>query len=166
MPSHAVHIDALLGVFPDARFIWAHRDPYRATGSLGNLWKLPKSMVLRPGAIDPKAMGRNAMAQMRYHVERPLRTRERIGDDRFFHMCYHEMMRDPLDVMHRIYDWAGDPLTADVEAAMRAWLDEHPQDRLGVNSYSLDEYGLTVDELRPVFAEYLDTFDIELEATA
>jgi hypothetical protein len=166
MPSHAVHIDALLQVFPDARFIWAHRDPYRATGSLANLWKLPKGRVLRPEAIEPKAMGRNAMAQMRYHVERPLRARERIGDDRFFHMYYHEMMRDPLDVMHRIYDWAGDPLTADVEAAMRAWLDDHPQDRLGVNSYCLDQYGLTVDELHPVFAEYLDTFDIELEATA
>jgi hypothetical protein len=81
-------------------------------------------------------------------------------------MYYHERMRDPLDVMHRIYDWAGDPLTADVEAAMRAWLDDHPQDRLGVNSYCLDQYGLTVDELHPVFAEYLDTFDIELEATA
>ena len=27
MPSHAVHIDALLKAFPDARIVWAHRDP-------------------------------------------------------------------------------------------------------------------------------------------
>jgi Sulfotransferase family len=166
MPSHSVHIDALLEVFPDARLIWAHRDPYKATGSLGNLWKLPKGLVLQPDAVDPKAMGRNAMEQMRYHVERPLRARDRIGDDRFFHMYYHEMMANPLDVMHRIYDWAGDPLTEEVEAAMRQWLTEHPQDLYGINSYSLDQYGLTVEMLEPIFAEYLSTFDIELEAGA
>lgn len=166
MPSHSVHIEALLKVFPDARLIWAHRDPYRATGSLCNLWKLPKGMVLHPDAIDLNAMGRNAMAQMRYHVQRPLRTRDRIGDERFFHMYYHEMMRDPMDVMRRIYEWADEPLTADTEARMRNWLAEHPQDRFALNAYTLDQYGLTVEALEPIFAEYLDTFDIELEGTA
>ncbi|MEV0671458.1 sulfotransferase [Mycobacterium sp. NPDC050441] len=165
MPSHSVHIDALLKVFPDARLIWAHRDPYKATGSLGNLWKLPKGMTLKPEAMDLHAMGRNAMTQMQFHVERPLRARDRIGDDRFFHMYYSEMMSDPIGVMRRIYDWAGDDLTPEVEGRMRTWLGEHPQDRFGPNSYSLDQYGLSVDVLRPIFAEYLDTFDIELEAT-
>lgn len=166
MPSHSVHIEALLKVFPDARLIWAHRDPYRATGSLCNLWKLPKGMVLHPDAIDLNAMGRNAMAQMRYHVERPLRARDRIGDERFFHMYYHEMMRDPMDVMRRIYEWADEPLTAESEARMRNWLAEHPQDRFALNAYTLDQYGLTVEALEPTFAEYLDMFDIELEGTA
>ncbi|OBH34451.1 sulfotransferase [Mycobacterium intracellulare] len=166
MPSHSVHIEALLTVFPDARLIWAHRDPYKATGSLCNLWKLPKGMVLHPDAIDLNAMGRNAMAQMRYHVERPLRARDRIGDERFFHMYYHEMMRDPMDVMRRLYEWADEPLTAETEARMRNWLTEHPQDRFALNAYTLDQYGLTVEALEPIFAEYLDTFDIELEGTA
>jgi hypothetical protein len=165
MPSHSVHIETLLKVFPDARLIWAHRDPYKATGSLANLWKLPQGMVMHPEAIDLKAMGRDAMAQMRYHVERPLRARDRIGDERFFHMYYHEMMRDPMDVMRRIYDWAGDPLTAETEARMQNWLAEHPQDRFAPNAYRLDQYGLTVEQLEPIFAEYLDTFDIELEGT-
>jgi Sulfotransferase family len=163
MPSHSVHIDALLRVFPDARLIWAHRDPYKATGSLGNLLKLPKSMTLSPERTDYLALGRNIKAQMKMHVDRPLRTRERIGDDRFFHMHYADMMRDPMDVMRRIYDWAGDPLTPETEAAMRGWLAEHPQDRFGSNAYSLDQFGLTVEELEPVFAEYLANFDIELE---
>lgn len=166
MPSHSVHIEALLKVFPDARLIWAHRDPYRATGSLCNLWKLPKGMVLHPDAIDLNAMGRNAMAQMRYHVQRPLRARDRIGDERFFHMYYHEMMHDPMDVMRRIYEWADEPLTAETEARMRNWLAGHPQDRFALNAYTLDQYGLTVEALEPIFAEYLDTFDIEPEGTA
>lgn len=166
MPSHSVHVEALLSVFPDARLIWAHRDPYKATGSLCNLWKLPKSMVMRPDAMDLAAIGRNAMSQMQSHVERPLRIRERIGDDRFFHMYYHEMMADPMDVMRRIYAWAGDELDSDTESRMYKWLAEHPQNRFAPNAYSLDQYGLTVEQLQPVFAEYLATFDIELEETS
>ncbi|CQD08258.1 sulfotransferase family protein [Mycobacterium lentiflavum] len=165
MPSHSVHIEVLLKVFPDARLVWAHRDPYQATGSLANLWKLPKGMTHHPEAVDLEAMGRNAMWQMRYHVNRPLRARERIGDERFFDMYYHEMMRDPMDVMRRLYEWAGDPLTAEVEERMNNWLTAHPQDQYGLNNYSLDQFGLTVEQLKPVFADYLDTFDIELEAT-
>lgn len=81
-------------------------------------------------------------------------------------MYYHEMMRDPMAVMRRIYDWAGDPLSPDTEARMQNWLAERPQDRFAPNAYSLDEYGLTVEQLQPIFAEYLATFDIELEGAA
>ena len=165
MPSHSVHIEALLKVFPDARLIWAHRDPFKATGSLCNLWRLPQSLVMNTELLDQTEMGRAAMWQMGYHVDRPLRARDRIGDERFFHMYYHEMMRDPMDVMRRIYEWADEPLTAETEARMRNWLAEHPQDLFALNTYSLDQYGLSVDKLKPVFAEYLDTFDIELEGT-
>ena len=165
MPSHSVHIETLLKVFPDARLIWAHRDPYKATGSLCNLFKMPKSLVHHAEAVDLEAMGRNAMTQMKSHVERPLRTRDRIGDDRFFHMYYHEMMIDPMDVMRRIYEWAGDELTDETAARMQTWLVEHPQDRFAPNTYSLDQYGLSVEKLKPTFAEYLSTFDIELEGT-
>ena len=164
MPSHSVYLDTLLTVFPDARLIWAHRDPYKATGSLANLHMLPKSTVQNPEAIDREALGRNVMTQMRYHVERPLRTRDQIGDDRFFHMYYSEMMRHPLDVMRRIYDWAGDDFTDETEAGMRTWLSEHPQTRFAPNNYNLDQYGLSVETLEPVFAEYLSEFDIELES--
>jgi hypothetical protein len=163
MPSHSVHIEALLKVFPDVRIVWAHRDPYKATGSLCNMWMLPQRMVINEEDIDRRGLGRKAMRQMKAHVERPLRARERIGDHRFFHMYYREMMRDPMDVMRRLYAWAGDELTPDVESRMQTWLTEHPQDLFGPNKYTLDEYGLTVEMLEPVFEEYLATFDIELE---
>jgi hypothetical protein len=40
-----------------------------------------------------------------------------------------------------------------------------PAGSVALNAYRLDEYGLSVEALAPVFAEYLDTFDIELEGT-
>lgn len=164
MPSHALHLDALLEVFPDARLVWAHRDPFRATASALSMYALGRRRICGP-EIDQTAIVEASLRQLRAHVERPLRVQERIGADRFFPLHYADLLRDPIGQMRALYTWAGDELTEDVEAAMTGWLRRHPQDRFGVRPYSLDEYGLTRTELEPLYEEYLSVFDIELEAT-
>lgn len=166
MPSHAVHIATLLEVFPDAQFVWAHRDPFTATASLCNLQMTPARMILDPADIDRHAIGQNCKMQMREHVMRPLRAREQIGDERFFHLYYSELIHDPIEQMRVLYDRTGGALAPDVEQRMTSWLVDNPQHKHGVSSYSLDEYGLTVEELEPVFDEYLSAFEIELEGAA
>jgi hypothetical protein len=166
MPSHSVHLEALLSVFPDAQLVWAHRDPYKATGSLCNLLMLPASMSLAEDAIDKAALGQNCKRQMREHVMRPLEVRDRIGDERFFHLHYADLMRDPIGVMRNLYEWSGDPLRPEVEQGMLSWLSDNPQHKLGMAEYTLAEYGLSIEELAPVFAEYLEAFEIEPEGEA
>lgn len=161
MPSHAVHIEALLREFPDARLVWAHRDPFKSTASFLRLNYLSRAVL---GAdVDVSEIVPNVLRQLRAHVDRPMRTRQRIGNDRFFDLHYADLMRDPLDVMRSLYDWAGDDLTPSTEQAILAWLRQHPQDRFGVQPYSLDGSGVTRSELEPIFDDYLSTFDVELE---
>lgn len=166
MPSHSVHLEALLKVFPDARIVWSHRDPYKATGSLCNLLMLPASMNLKEEAIDKVALGQNCKMQMREHVMRPLAVRERIGDEPFFDLHHADFVRDPMGQMRKLYEWDGLPFTQEVEDRMTAWLRDTPQHKLGKTQYTLDEYGLSVEELKPIFAEYLAAFDIEMEGVA
>src|SRR6201997_2708483 len=164
MPSHAVHIEALLATFPDVRIVWAHRDPFKSTASFLRLNYLSRAAL---GAdIDVGVTVANVLRQLKEHVDRPLATRRRIGDDRFFDLHYADMMRDPVGVMRALYDWAGDDLNASTEQAMLDWLDVHPQDRHGVAPYSLDGSGVTRADLEPIFNEYLSAFDIELEGDA
>ena len=49
---------------------------------------------------------------------------------------------------------------------MRRWLERNPQDRFGVQPYSLEGSGVTIADLEPVFDQYLSTFDVELEGTS
>jgi sulfotransferase family protein len=164
MPSHAVHIDTLLSTFPDARIIWAHRDPFKATASFLRLNYLSRAVL---GAdIDVTGVVSNVLRQLQAHVARPLRTRRRIGDGKFFDLHYAALMRDPIGVMRSLYEWAGDDLTRSTEAAMLSWLERNPQDRFGVQPYSLDGSGVTIADLEPVFDQYLSAFDIELEGTS
>jgi sulfotransferase family protein len=162
MPSHAVHIDALLATYPDVRIVWAHRDPFRATASLCSIQVQPKAMTLG-SALDPRSIAPIAISQMRAHVSRALRARERIGAQRFFDLHYADLMRDPIGEMRRLYAWAGDELAPEVEQRMKDWLARNPQDRFGARPYSFEQFGLTRRQLEPVFAEYLATFAIELE---
>jgi hypothetical protein len=161
MPSHAVHIEALLDTFPDARIVWAHRDPFKATASFLRLNYLSRAVL---GAeVDVDVIIPNVLRQLREHVNRPLVARRRLGDDRFFDLHYADLMRDPVGVMRSLYAWAGDDLTEPTEGAMLGWLERHPQDRFGVAPYSLDGSGVTRTDLEPIFDEYVSAFDIELD---
>jgi Sulfotransferase family len=163
MPSHAVHIATLLATFPDVRIIWAHRDPYKATASNCNTVEAGHRLV---GPVDREMIGRTQKKLMRQHVERPMRARDRIGDEQFFDLHYAKLMRDPMGQMRSLYEWAGEEFTPELETRTKEWLENNPQNRFGPRPYALDEYGLTKDELVPLFAEYIKRFGIELEGAA
>jgi sulfotransferase family protein len=161
MPSHAVHIEALLATFPDARIVWAHRDPFKATASFLRLNYLSRAVL--GCAVDTPEVVSNVLRQLRAHITRPLQAREHLGNGRFFDLHYAALMRDPIGVMRSLYDWAGDAWADSTEQRMLDWLRRHPQDRFGVQPYSLDGTGVTRGDLEAVFADYLSAFDIELE---
>ena len=60
--------------------------------------------------------------------------------------------------MRRLYAQLGDPFTPEAEAGMRCWLDENPQGKFGRHAYSLDQFGLTIGDLTPLFEGYLDAY--------
>jgi Sulfotransferase family len=162
MPSHAVHIEALLATYPDVRIVWAHRDPYKSTASFLRLNYLSRAVL---GAeVDVDVIVPNVLRQLQAHITRPLQARRRIGDDRFFDLHYAALMRDPVGLMRSLYEWAGDDLTPSTEQAMLGWLKRNPQDRFGVQPYCLDGSGVTRADLEPIFADYLSAFDIEMES--
>lgn len=162
MPSHALHIKALLDVFPDARLIWTHRDVFKAAGSFLSLIEAIQSgFCVTP---DRAFISRTYPRQFAEHLLRPLAERRKRG--RFYDQHYAELVRDPIAQMRALYDWLGDPFTPKAEAGMRAWLEENPQGRFGAHRYSLETYGLRVDDLKPMLAPYLDQFAPEEEGFA
>lgn len=161
MPSHGLHIEALYKVFPDARFVWVHRDPYRALASLFSMKTRRWKKITGDASVE--WMREHYTVQLREHVNRPLALRERLGADRFYDLHYADLVRDPIAAMKPLYAWAGDDFTPMVEAGMRGWLARNPQGRFGNHSYGLEEFGLTEDALEPYFRDYRAAFDIESE---
>jgi hypothetical protein len=159
MPSHALFVDSLLAVFPDARLVWTHRDPYRALGSVISLKTWAWERYTGNPALD--VVLDYYPEQMRNHLMRPLAARARGAD--IYDLRYADVMRDPIGAMRSLYAWAGDELTPEAEAGMLRWLEENPQGKHGAHAYDLERFGLSVADVEPLFAEYLEAVEVEPE---
>ena len=73
------------------------------------------------------------------------------------------MMRNPTSEMKKLYHWLGDDFTLEVDAAMAAYLKARPKNTFGKHAYSLADFNLDVDTLKPYFADYLARYPVELE---
>ena len=103
--------------------------------------------------------------QISEHVVRMMAAEDAglIHPGNCYHLFYDRGVADPIGEMRRIYDWLGDAFTPDIEGRMRGWLAAKPQGHFGKHAYSLAAQGLSVERLRPYFAEYLARYPIALE---
>lgn len=161
MPSHALDIETLLKVYPDARLIWTHRDPFTATSSFCSI--IASGHQNFAGRVDHAWIAENVPWQAREHVDRVMDVRARIGHDRIVDSHYAETMRDPIGSMRKLYAALGDEFTPEAEAGMRAWLADNPQGKFGKHEYKLAEYGLSKEKLDPLFERYLSEYEVERE---
>jgi hypothetical protein len=160
-PSHGLWIETLLKIYPDARLVWAHRDPIAATGSFCSLMRMGNSAFgLQP---DIAWLAENYPWQAVEHANRIMNSRERLGHDRIVDVHYADLMRDPIPTMRKLYESLGDAFTPAAEHSMRTWLADNPQGKFGKHEYALDQFGLTPDKVRSMFERYLSRYEIEAE---
>ncbi len=152
MPSDSLFVRSLFSVFPDAKVVWTHRDPFTATASIFSLRYNARANF----NVDPDLpfMRDSYLRQLAFHIARPLEMSRERPDD-FYNLYYDDMMADPIAQMRKIYAWLGDDYTPEAEAGQRAWLEANPQGRFGRHDYSLEKWGLTREQLEPYYSDYL-----------
>lgn len=161
MPSHALFLPTLLKIYPDARLIWTHRDPFTATASLCSLISL--AHLGYAGKVDVAWLAENYPWQVAEHANRAMDARDAMGEDRIIDVHYGDLVRNPITTMRKLYAALGDEFAPQAEAGMRAWLDDNPPDKFGKHEYLLAQYELSVEKLAPLFERYLSRFDVERE---
>ena len=161
MPSHALWLDTLLDIYPDARLVWTHRDPFTAMGSFCSIISLGHKGFT--GKADVDYIREDCMYQAVEHANRIMDFREKHGEDRIIDVHYAELTADPLGQMKKLYAALGDTFTPEAEAGMQTWLDDNPQDKFGKHEYKLAQFGMSLDMLKPVFERYLSKYDVALE---
>ena len=155
-PPDLFALDVIRMVFPDARFVWTHRDPTQAIPSISSfeahLWRMGSDDIrftdVGPHLLDTWAEG----------TRRGMVARSALPDDIVFDMSFTEFRGDQMGVVVRLYEWLGLELSDEAARRMRAWLDENPQGRHGRHSYSLDDYGLTESSVRRAMEHYTERF--------
>src|SRR5205807_7541001 len=140
MPSHSLHFKWAPPAFPDARFIWTHRNPFNALASLGTTISMGH---MGPGQPDLEFSRKVYPHQIAEHANRPMRIRPELPDDKILDVYCADLVRDPIKEMHRVYEWLGEELDPATEKSMRAWIDTDNQRQQARPTYSLEDYGWT-----------------------
>ena len=151
-PSHLLWMDALDSAFPDARFVWTHRDPTEVMVSVADVYM---EMATQFGAEPrPTWYAEVNVEHWSVGMERALAFRDRGNDGRFYDIDFRTMQSDPLGEIRRLYGWLEEPVSPEFEAGMEQWWHENGE-RRGQNVHpDPAAFGLDLDQVRPLFAAY------------
>jgi hypothetical protein len=151
-PAHLFWLDRLFQVLPGSRIVRLHRDPLEVLGSFCSLSTVLCS--IGSDQVDLKAIGARWAPTWAEALRRTDRDLALWPEEHVVHVDYAELVRDPMDVICRIYDRFGLALEPEATAAMAGYLDAHRQHAGGVHRYSLTQFGLDADEEAARFAQY------------
>ena len=127
LPSHSIMIEGLNKVYPDARFVWTHRDPNKVLPSISRLVEVIRaSYVTRP---DMDAFAAVQVDIWELAAKRLLDFRTR-HEDRFSDIFHVDLLKDSAREIDRLYKWIGWPAKPDMAETIARWRANHPrQDR-------------------------------------
>ena len=155
-PGHALALDALTAVYPDARLVVLHRDPVVLTASVCSLIHTMSSAF---SDVDHRDY-------IRDHWTATLEDCISGVDahaDRLHHVQYADLVADPVGTARALYEALGLDATPETMDSMTRMVAERPQGGFGRHSYDLASYGLVEDELRDRFAGYAERYAVPRE---
>ncbi len=161
-PQHIEQIPVLLDVFPDATFVFTHRDPVSVIASTATMLTYTARNI--QAKVDPVKIGHYWADRVETMLRAGMRDHHLLPEDRFLDVKFDEFMADDLAMVQRIYQVADQPFTDEARAAMDAFMVEHPRGVHGGVIYDLEgDFDLDGAQLREQLRDYTDRFDVALE---
>ncbi len=159
-PVHLAGLDALLTAIPDACVVQAHRDPAKAVPSVCSLFAITRGMAT--DKLDLHALGARAVEICADLLDRATSARESFPD-RVFDVHYPDLVRDPIQTVHRIYERFGYERSDRMDAAMATWLADNGQNKHPAHRYDLAQFGLAPTTINEMFGPYCERFGVAPE---
>jgi hypothetical protein len=152
-PTHLLFLPHLDKVFPDARYVWTHRDPTEVILSVADLYAEFGQMT--SNTVDRSYLGQLNVEHWSVGMQRALEFRDVGNDDRFFDLDFAAVQRDPIGEVKRLYTWLGEPVSAEFETGMHEWWQVAGASRLPNTHPDASAFGLRMEAVRPLFADYV-----------
>lgn len=160
-PQHALALEALTTVYPDARLVLLHRDPVMLCGSVCSLIRTLSATFTDADHRD--RIGQRWVDVLSQCVERVAGFRAAHPDHPIIDVQYADLVRDPVGTVAGIYESAGRSLDEDAATEIKAYVAANPRGKYGAHTYDLAEFGVNEAAIRERFASYTDRHDVPLE---
>jgi Sulfotransferase family len=160
-PAHLFALPTLLSIYPNARFLQTHREPIDAITSVSSLITILRRVFSH--AVDPVAVGRDALQYWSTTMTTFLSERDRLPSDRICDLSYLQIRRDPIAAIEQFYNYFGWEFSSRTEGRMRAVLANQPREQNGFHRYEPAQFGLSPAEVAERFALYRERFGLAEE---
>jgi hypothetical protein len=164
-PDHIFAWEAIDKVYPDARFVFVHRDPMEVLPSVARLTELLRLPFTRQ--VDRIQIGRQVSdrwiegSKLLIDADQRLRT----SPNRIFHIRYRNLVRNPFGAVKSIYNHFGLPLSPKARANIKRSIASRANGGYGQNSYRLEDHGLNWRAERGRYAAYIEYFRMDSKDT-
>ena len=159
-PGHIENLDLLFAIFPNAKVIQTHRDPAFAVPSLCALL-IQLHPIMEEGRKEERA--HNMLAREVAKWANAVCKAQRVAQahpGQVLDLVHGDFHSNPMQVLERIYDFIGMDITAEARADMERRIEEKPELQHGVHRYDVADFGLTKEEIRERFGDYVERFDL------
>jgi hypothetical protein len=158
-PDHVFALDEIRAIYPDAHWVFIHRDPVAVLASVARLTEV----LRRPFAhhVDLAEIGQQVCASWLDGAQRMMRAAG--ASSAILHLHYREIVADPQKAAERLLRHGTHASSRDAAQRMRKWLGNRSNRRHRPHRYDLARFGLDPGALREQFKPYTDAFDIDLE---
>jgi hypothetical protein len=160
-PHHAIALEALTAVYPDAHLVLLHRDPVVLCGSVCSL--IHNLSGTFSDSDHDRYIGEHWTAMLELSVDRIAAFRAAHPHHPVLDVQYADLMRDPVDTVAHIYAYAGERLADDARAAMESYVAAIRQARTRVHHYCLADVGLDEGGVAERFSSYVSRYQIPVE---
>ncbi|MBK8490367.1 MAG: sulfotransferase [Saprospirales bacterium] len=148
-PHHLEFLDVLFAVFPDAKVIHTHRSPVETMGSFCSMVYFSRHIF--SDQVDRHEIGRHWLRKTAHMLRRAHDFRQSHPENAILDVDYTNLVDNPLAIVREIYDFAGQPLTPDTEAALMRALALNRQHKYGKHQYQLSDFGLHEEVVKETY---------------
>lgn len=138
-PEYIQYMPQVLQVYPDAGFVWTHRDPVKVMASIVNLvgtlhW-IRSDTPFRAGAFDHLTQSDMAAASLNRTID--WLENGSVPKERVCNIHYHAFVADPMAAVEQIYHQFGLDLPEASRQAMAAYIQASARSKRPAHSYDL-----------------------------
>ncbi len=156
-PHYKFHMEDIVAIYSDARFIFTHRDPAKTLSSYFSF----ATTHYPPGSVE--TYGRERIARdIHQHLLEGMKTavaaRERLGESYFVDVSQKALSADAFGTLRAIHEQLGLPFTADFERKVHDWHAQNHSGAHGEHRHALEDVGFTAEQIHADFAFYTDRF--------
>jgi hypothetical protein len=157
-PDHVFALDTIREVYPDARFVFVHRDPMRVLASVARLTEVLRQPFTRH--LDRATVGRQVCDRWVDGAERVVAACKTLPKERVVHIRYRELTGDPVGTVVRLYAKFGLAFDAAFEQRITAYVAANPNGGYAQLRHRIEDYGIDAPHERQRFADYVETFGV------